>query len=73
MTGLLISLLHNRYVHVPIRLAVSQRNRIDPDGSLWRDVTEATGQPLLLKERRAVPRKAANKRQVRPAASAGKR
>jgi len=55
-TGLLISLLHDHLVHVPIRLAVSRRNCIDPEGELWRDVTEATGQPLLLRERRAKPR-----------------
>ena len=55
-TALLISLLHDHLVHVPIRLAVSRRNCIDPEGELWRDVTEATGQPLLLCERRAKPR-----------------
>ncbi|MBN2038183.1 MAG: ATP-dependent 6-phosphofructokinase [Chitinispirillaceae bacterium] len=48
-TDIIISLIHNRYMHVPIRLAVSRRNRIDPESSLWRDVIEATGQPALMK------------------------
>lgn len=48
-TALLISLVHNHFVHIPIRIAVSKKNNIDPDGPLWRDVIEATGQPMLMK------------------------
>jgi 6-phosphofructokinase 1 len=48
-TGILISLINDRLVHVPIRMAVSQVNRIDPDKELWRDVIDATGQPLSMK------------------------
>jgi len=44
-SGLIISLVHDKFVHVPIRLAVSERNAIDAEGNLWRDVIEATGQP----------------------------
>jgi len=55
-TGLIISLMHDRLVHIPIPMAVSSRNCIDPNGALWRDVTEATGQALLMKERRSQPR-----------------
>jgi 6-phosphofructokinase 1 len=47
-TEMLIGLMHNKYVHIPIRLAVSRRNVIDPRGSLWRDVIDATGQPVLM-------------------------
>jgi 6-phosphofructokinase 1 len=47
-TELIIGLLHNRFVHVPMRLAVSRRNCIEPDGDLWRDVIDATGQPVLM-------------------------
>lgn len=46
---LLISLVHNNFVHVPIRVAVSRRNCIDPDEELWRDVITVTGQPRLMK------------------------
>jgi len=46
---LIVGLVHNHFVHVPIRIAVSKRKRINPDSGLWRDVIEATGQPLLMK------------------------
>jgi len=60
-TGIIISLVHNHFVHVPISMAVAQRKCIDPEKDLWRDVTEATGQPLLLRERRHKPRGKGNK------------
>lgn len=46
---MLISLVNNSFVHVPIDMAVSRKNRIDPDKGLWRDVIAATGQPRLMK------------------------
>ncbi|MGA2507651.1 MAG: ATP-dependent 6-phosphofructokinase [Chitinispirillaceae bacterium] len=48
-TAMIVSLLNDRFVHVPMRLTVSRRNRIDPESPLWRDVVEATGQPALMK------------------------
>jgi 6-phosphofructokinase 1 len=48
-TAVLLGLVHNRMVHIPIHLAVATRNKIDPDSALWRNVVEATGQPLLMK------------------------
>jgi 6-phosphofructokinase 1 len=48
-TDMIVSLIHDHYVHVPIDLAVSRRNRIDPESSFWRNVIEATGQPALMK------------------------
>ena len=47
-TKLVISLINNHFVHVPIKMAVTTRNKVDPEGSLWRDVVEACGQPLEL-------------------------
>jgi 6-phosphofructokinase 1 len=47
-SGLIVSLMHDRFVHVPIKMAVSERNVIDPEGTLWRDVVEATGQPGIM-------------------------
>ncbi len=47
-SGLIISLMHDRFVHVPIKMAVAERNAIDPEGTLWRDVIEATGQPSIM-------------------------
>jgi 6-phosphofructokinase 1 len=46
---LLISLVHDTFVHIPINVAVSRKNRINPDKELWRDVVAATGQPRLMK------------------------
>ncbi len=48
-TQALIGLLHNRFVHLPIKVAVSSRNHVDLEGSLWRDVLENTRQPLSMK------------------------
>lgn len=48
-TSMLISLVHNHFVHLPIKMAVSQKNVIDPEGPLWRDVIDATGQPMSMK------------------------
>ncbi len=47
-TKLVIGLIHNKYVHIPTRLVTSRRNTVDPEGSLWRDVIDATGQPILM-------------------------
>jgi 6-phosphofructokinase 1 len=48
-TEVLISMVNNTFVHLPIHMAVSRRNTVDPEGSLWRDVLEVTRQPLLMK------------------------
>jgi 6-phosphofructokinase 1 len=50
-TDMIVSLINDRYVNVPIDLAVSRRNRIDPESSFWRNVIEATGQPALMKNK----------------------
>lgn len=47
-TACLVGLLHDRFVHVPIAVAVAHRKRLDPDSLLWNDVIENTGQPPLL-------------------------
>ena len=47
-TGVLMSMVHDRYVHVPIKLSIGRRNVIDPEGDLWRDVIIQTGQPPLM-------------------------
>jgi len=48
-TKALISLINNNFVHLPIKMAVSERNYVDPEGSLWRDVLEVTTQPPIMK------------------------
>jgi 6-phosphofructokinase 1 len=44
-TEMLIGLWHGRLVHVPMRMAISERKQVDPAGNLWLSVLEATGQP----------------------------
>jgi 6-phosphofructokinase 1 len=48
-TKMLASLINNTFVHIPMDLAVSKRNTIDPESPLWRDVVQATGQPAMKK------------------------
>ena len=44
-TNMMVSFWNHQFTHVPIRLAVSRRKKIDPDGPLWSSVLAATGQP----------------------------
>jgi 6-phosphofructokinase 1 len=44
-TEMVVGSWRGRFVHVPIPLAVSSRNQVDPSGDLWTSVLEATGQP----------------------------
>ena len=44
-TNMVVSFWNHQFVHVPIRLAVSARKKIDPEGSLWSSVLASTGQP----------------------------
>jgi len=47
-TNMLISCINDVLVHLPIEQAVKQKKRIDPESPLWRDVLEATGQPVVM-------------------------
>jgi 6-phosphofructokinase 1 len=47
-TAMVVGRWHGRFVHVPIELATSKRNQVDPHGDLWMSVLEATGQPFRL-------------------------
>jgi len=44
-TGVVIGLLHDRFIHVPIELLATQQKRLNPDSSVWSAVLSATGQP----------------------------
>ncbi|MCC7421603.1 MAG: ATP-dependent 6-phosphofructokinase [Planctomycetaceae bacterium] len=46
-TQLVIGQWHGRFVHVPIAAAIARRKQVDPQGDLWRNVLESTGQPRL--------------------------
>ncbi len=47
-TKIVIGLVHDKYVHIPIKMATVKRNTVDPEGSLWRDALDATLQPTLM-------------------------
>jgi 6-phosphofructokinase 1 len=47
-TGLVIGLLHERFIHVPIEMLAGDKKHLKPDGELWRAVLAATGQPAQL-------------------------
>lgn len=46
-TGMVISMLNNKFVHVPIKMAIKERKLINPNGTLWLSILESTGQPML--------------------------
>ncbi|MDR1286595.1 MAG: ATP-dependent 6-phosphofructokinase [Treponema sp.] len=47
-TKLIIGLVNNKFVHLPIKAVITERNRVDPEGDLWRDTLDATHQPALM-------------------------
>lgn len=50
-TGMIVGMVHQEFVHLPISVVVSKRKKVDPEGVLWRDTLDATGQPLLMLNR----------------------
>lgn len=44
-TEMVVGRWRRRFIHIPIPLAISHRNQVDPSGDLWMSVLEATGQP----------------------------
>ena len=45
-TSMVVGRVRRRFVHLPISVAVSRRNQVDPHGDLWMAVLETTGQPM---------------------------
>jgi 6-phosphofructokinase 1 len=50
-TKLIIGLVNNEFVHLPIKLVITHRNKVDPESSLWRDTLDATHQPAMMVNR----------------------
>jgi 6-phosphofructokinase 1 len=44
-TDMLVGFWNHLFTHVPITAAISERKRINPEGSLWSSVLASTGQP----------------------------
>ena len=47
-TKMLVGMVNDNFVHIPMATAVSRRKQIDREGNLWRDVLEATHQPMSI-------------------------
>ena len=47
-TDMVVGRRHNRFIHVPIRHVISERNQVAPDGDLWLSVLESAGQPMVM-------------------------
>jgi len=47
-TRLIIGLVNNEFVHLPIKLVITHRSKVDPKSSLWRDTLDATHQPAMM-------------------------
>lgn len=47
-TGMIVGNWNGMMTHVPISAVIQKRKKIDPDGSLWLHVVEATGQPMSM-------------------------
>ncbi|MCQ2610546.1 MAG: ATP-dependent 6-phosphofructokinase [Treponema sp.] len=47
-TKMVVGLVHQKFVHIPIKAVTAKRNAVDPEGALWRDALDATGQPILM-------------------------
>jgi 6-phosphofructokinase 1 len=46
-TDVLVGRWHRRFTLVPLAAVARRHRRIDPDGGLWLEVLESTGQPAL--------------------------
>src|SRR4029453_481542 len=44
-TNMVVSFWNHQFTHVPIRLAVSEPKKIEPEATLWSSVLASTGQP----------------------------
>lgn len=48
-TSFVVGRRNNRFVYLPIEMVTQQRKRINPQGDLWLNVLETTGQPVTMK------------------------
>lgn len=46
-TDVLVGRWHRHFTLVPLAASTGRRRRVDPDGALWLEVLESTGQPTL--------------------------
>ncbi len=44
-TGMVVGLFNDVFVHLPLGAVASKRKTVDPEGNIWMQVLESTGQP----------------------------
>jgi 6-phosphofructokinase 1 len=47
-TNLLVGYWNEEFVHIPLTLPVGRRKQVDPGGTLWQNVIQATGQAVMV-------------------------
>lgn len=47
-TDMFVGTWNQRFAHIPIRLGVASRKRLDPLGEVWQRVLDTTGQPVSM-------------------------
>jgi len=48
-TGMVVGLVNDVFVHLPLSAVASKRKTVDPEGNIWMQVLETTGQPQSMK------------------------
>jgi len=48
-TSFVVGRRNNKFVYLPIELVIKERKKINPNGDLWLNVLETTGQPMSMK------------------------
>ncbi|MFB3924979.1 MAG: ATP-dependent 6-phosphofructokinase [Syntrophales bacterium] len=48
-TGMVVGLFNDVFVHLPLHAVASKRKTVDPEGNVWMQVLESTGQPQSMK------------------------
>jgi len=48
-TGMVVGLVNDVFVHLPLKAVASKRKTVDPEGNIWMQVLETTGQPQSMK------------------------
>jgi len=48
-TGMVVGLVNDARVHLPLKAVATKRKMVDPQGNIWMNVLESTGQPVSMK------------------------
>ena len=48
-TDMIVGYWNGRFMHVPIAMATSSRQKVEPEGEVWESVIASTGQPRIMR------------------------